>query len=272
MIRIETESGWILVEHPDHARLAWRFAERWGNAEFAAPEPRADILVGVRRHDDAWGARDGSPFLTRQGRPSAFSRELVGKYSAFEEIEIADYLAVRGRAAALVAAENRYAALIISMHTIDLLTAQADLSGLSAADRDLHARFIEDQRRTQAELIEGLAATPTHAAAVAPEPLRLAFQFLQACDSLSLTACVRFPRHIPLRHKHPRRDGALAEILCSPLGDDTYRLDPYPLDADRVVLGLPCRRLEAKEFGGLEAFRAAYAAAPVEELSVTLVR
>src|SRR5579863_7051680 len=122
MIRIETDAGWILVEHREHARLAGRFAARWGNAAFAVPEPRADVLVAVMRHDDAWAERDALPFLTRQGRPSAFSRELVGTYSAFEEIDLADYLAVRGRAAEAVAADNPYAAIIISMHTVDLLT------------------------------------------------------------------------------------------------------------------------------------------------------
>src|SRR5580658_3757490 len=127
MIRIETDSGWILVEHREHARLAGRMAEHWGNGEFAPPEPRADILEAVARHDDAWAARDETPFLTPEGRPSAFSRELVGKYSAFEEMDFADYLAVRGRAAQAVAADNPYAAVIISMHTVSLLTTQADL-------------------------------------------------------------------------------------------------------------------------------------------------
>ena len=95
------------------------------------------------RHDDAWAARDAEPSVTREGRPEAFSRELVGAYSAFEEINLRDYLAVRGRAAKAVAAENPFAAVVISMHTVDLLTARADLSALSEGDRNLHRRFIE---------------------------------------------------------------------------------------------------------------------------------
>ena len=50
-----------------------------------------------------WAARDRQPQITRQGKPSAFSVELVGKYSAFEEIDLADYLAVRERAVRMVA-------------------------------------------------------------------------------------------------------------------------------------------------------------------------
>jgi hypothetical protein len=272
MIRIETDEGWILVEHPEHARLAGAFASRWGNVEFAPPEPRPDILVAVARHDDAWASRDAVPFLTRQGRPSAFSRELVGTYSAFEEIDLADYLAVRGRAAETVAADNPYAAVIISMHTVDLLTAQADPSGLGDADRELHRAFIEDQLRRQRERAQSLAGTPGLYEAVQPARLRRAFEFLQACDSLSLAVCVRYPVPIPLRHRQPRRDGTLAELVCTPLGADAYRVAPYPFDTDELPLELPCRNIVRRTFPSLEAFRSAYSSARVETLNVRIIR
>jgi hypothetical protein len=272
MIRIETDSGWILVEHPEHARLAGRMAAHWGNAEFAAPEPRGDILVAVARHDDAWALRDNAPCLTREGRPSAFSRELVGKYSAFEEMDFAEYLAVRGRAAQAVAADNPYAAVIISMHTVSLLTTQADLSALSERDVELHQRFIEEQRLLQTLLIEKMEADSTHPAGLNSASLRRAFEFLQACDSLSLGVCVRYPTPRPLRHRHPRRDGSLVALDCIPLGNDTYRVAPYPFDADKLELDVPCRSIAGKSFADEAAFREAYAAAPVVALPVVIVR
>jgi hypothetical protein len=272
MIRIETDSGWTLVEHREHARLAGRLAEHWGNAEFAAPEPRADILEAVARHDDAWAARDASPVLTREGRPSAFSRELVGKYSAFEEIDLADYLAVRGRAAESVAADNPYAAVIISMHTVDLLTGRADLSGLGGYEIGLHRAFVERQRLWQGELARSLASRPETSEAAAPARLLRAFEFLQACDSLSLAVCVRFPGPIALRHRHPRRDGSLTGLDCTPLGNDTYRVTPYPFDMDVLELEAPCRSVAGGLFCDEAAFRSAYAAAPAGRLRVTLVR
>jgi hypothetical protein len=79
MLRLETETGWWLVTHPDHARLAGAFAGRWGNDFFPAPEPREHVLRGITHHDDGWAARDAVPQITRQGKPSAFSTELVGK-------------------------------------------------------------------------------------------------------------------------------------------------------------------------------------------------
>lgn len=271
MIRFETEKGWTLVEHREHARLAGRFAARWGNAEFAPPEPRADILVAVSRHDDAWAERDSVPFLTREGRPSAFSQELVGAYSAFEEIDLADYLAVRGRAAEAVAADNPYAAVIISMHTVDLLTAQADLSGLGDSDLELLRRFIGAERLGQEERIRALSRRPEYSEAVSPASLRRAFEFLQACDSFSLTVCSRFPRPISLRHLHARRDGAPAGLECTPLGGDTYRLSPNPLDGGDVAFELPCRHVPGERFADLAAFRAAYAAASVSMLPIRIL-
>lgn len=272
MIRIETDSGWILVEHLEHARLAGRFAVHWGNEDFPSPEPRAGIMTAVARHDDAWAARDHVPFLTQEGKPSAFSRELVGRYSAFEEIDFEDYLAVRGRAAEVVAADNPYAAVVISMHTVSLLTTQADLSDLGARELELHRAFVENQRRLQAELIAMLSRDPAQAKAVEPGPLLRAFEFLQACDSFSLGVCARYPSAKSLRHAHPHRDGGMVEVTCTPLGDDAYRLSPYPLDRDTLILDLPCRTVPGRTFQDQESFRSAYAAAPLGHMKVRIVR
>ncbi len=57
MLRLETETGWWLVTHPDHARLAGAFAERWGNERFLPPEPRTNVLRGIACHDDGWALR-----------------------------------------------------------------------------------------------------------------------------------------------------------------------------------------------------------------------
>src|SRR5258707_13931765 len=83
--------------------------------------PREHVLRGTARHDDGWAARDATPQITRQGKPIAFSTELVGKYSGFEEIDLHEYLAVGARAVQHIAAEDPYFANLISMHTHSLL-------------------------------------------------------------------------------------------------------------------------------------------------------
>src|ERR1700676_2088112 len=158
MLRLETETGWWLVTHPDHARLAGTFAEHWGNDRFLPPEPRVNVMRGIRRHDDGWAARDALPQITRQGKPSAFSVELVGKYSAFEEIDLEDYLAVRDRAVRLIASEDPYAAILISMHTYSLLNDHADRSTIAPAQLPLLDRFLEQQKALQASLLAQIAS------------------------------------------------------------------------------------------------------------------
>src|SRR5580692_8260750 len=158
MLRLETQSGWRLVTHPDHARLAGAFAERCGNSRFLAPEPRAHVLKGISCHDDGWAARDAAPQITPQGRPSAFSTELVGKYSAFEEIDLADYLAVRDRAVRLIASEDGYAALLISMHTYSLLNDHADRSTIAPAELPLLDQFLDRLKGFQESMRQQIAA------------------------------------------------------------------------------------------------------------------
>jgi hypothetical protein len=262
----------MLIEHRDHALLAGQLAVHWGNEEFAAPEPRADILTAVNMHDDAWAERDAVPYLTPQGRPGAFSQELVGTYSAFEEINLVEYLRVRERTTEAVAAKSPYAAIIVSMHTFNLLTNQADVRGLSPSDRALHRKFLDGQLQRQVELIDSLEETSEVNEDLAPAQVLRAFEFLQACDSLSLAVCVRYPKPLALRHRHPRRDETSVELVCTPLGGDAYRVSPYPFDADELNVETPCRTVAGKTFANDEAFRAAYSAAPVGRLKVKIVR
>src|ERR1700689_5059089 len=213
MLRLETETGWWLVTHPDHARLAGAFAERWGNELFLPPEPRGNVLKGIARHDDGWAGRDAQPQITRQGKPSAFSVELVGKYSAFEEIDLADYLAVRGRAVRLIAAEDPYAAVLISMHTYSLLSEHADRSTIAPAELPLLDQFLEQQKAFQNSLVQQIVADPRFTAEQKTEAAILNhFRLLQATDNLSLLSCVDFRRAADLLHPLPLRDGTYARI------------------------------------------------------------
>src|SRR5271169_3416501 len=104
------------------------------------------------------GRRDQQPQITRQGKPSAFSVELVGKYSAFEEIDLADYLAVRERAVRMVAERDPYAALLVSMHTYNLLTARADRTTIQPQQLPLLDAFLSRQLEFQQQLQARMAA------------------------------------------------------------------------------------------------------------------
>jgi Protein of unknown function (DUF3891) len=271
MLRLETETGWWLVTHPDHARLAGAFAENWGNENFLAPEPRARVLKGIARHDDGWLARDAVPQITRQGKPSAFSVELVGKYSAFEEIDLADYLAVRDRAVRLIAQEDPYAAILISMHTYSLLNDHADRSTIAPSDLPLLDNFLEQQKSFQASLTRQIATDSSLPADQRSESAILDhFRLLQATDNLSLLTCVDFSRPANLLHPLPVRGGGHARVEVRSAGSRHFVLDPYPFADRSLSFRFPARHVAGKVFSSAAELQAGFNAARVEMLSVTV--
>lgn len=270
MIRVFKDPSWWLVRHVDHARLAGVFASRWGNDRFTRPEPFAAILEGVSRHDDAWTEPDSVPNLTPEGDPAGFSKDLVGTYSAFENIDLAAYLKVRGVATEAVAADHPYAAVLVSMHTVNLLTEQADLSALSSDDRETHARFITRQRERQSQLLETARLDPTLAPFTDPASLDIAFRLLQACDSLSLVICSKYPDPIDLRHAHPTGIGSDEKIRCTPLGENRYRLRPYPFDTPSLTVEVPYREIHLPPVASLDEFRRIYNETEPRCFTVTL--
>jgi uncharacterized protein DUF3891 len=273
MLRMETETGWWLIKHPDHAELAGAFAAVWGNAMFRKPQPRERVLLGIARHDDGWAVRDAHPVITRQGKPSAFSIELVGKYSAFEEIDLEEYLAVRGRAVRIMAERDPYAALLISMHTYNLLTAHADRSTITPEGLVLLDAFLEAQRKFQDELKAAIQADcslkpPEKADHTVTEHFRL----LQACDNLSLLACVAYASPAHLLHPLPLNDGSTAEVQVMPLGARHFRLTPWPFAESDMRFEFPAKHVEGKTFGSSEQLSAAFSAAHEQKLTVTLMQ
>jgi len=271
MLRLETDTGWWLVTHPDHARLAGAFAEHWGNNRFLPPEPRANVLKGIARHDDGWTARDAAPQITRQGKPSAFSVELVGNYSAFEEIDLADYLAVRDRAVRLIAADDAYAAVLISMHTYSLLTDHADRSTIAPDQLPLLDEFLRQQKELQASLVREIAANPRFTKEQASEPAILDhFRLLQANDYLSLLTCVDFQKPLDLLHALPARSGKSIPVQVRATGTRQFVLDPYPFAEPSLTFQFPARHVKGKLFSSAKELQEALHAAPVEMLSVTV--
>jgi hypothetical protein len=271
MLRLETETGWWLVTHPDHARLAGAFAEAWGNERFLPPEPRRNVLLGIRSHDDGWAARDSAPQVTREGKPSAFSTELVGKYSAFEEIDLEDYLAVRERAVRLMAEEDAYGGLLVSMHTYNLLTERADRTTIRPDQLPMLDKFLAVQLSYQHELLARVRSSgefsPT---AISDLRIRDHFRLLQATDNLSLLSCVGYAQPATLLHPLPLRDGSYTQVRVEPVAQRQFRLEPYPFARASMEFHFPARHVDGKVFPSKTDLQGKFAAAPVTPLAVTV--
>ncbi len=271
MLRLETETGWWLVTHPDHARLAGAFAQRWGNEQFPQPEPREHVLRGIARHDDGWVTRDAEPQITREGKPSAFSTEFVGKYSGFEEIDLVDFLAVRDRAVRSIGVEDPYAALLISMHTYDLLNNRSDHSTIAPEQRPLLNDFLKGQLALQDGWRKEIAANPHYRPEQKKgETILDHFRLLQANDYLSLLTCVDYRNPVDLLHALPTRTGQHVPIQVRSKGKRHFVLDPYPLAEASLTFHFPARHVQGKQFETPKQLQDSFQAAPVEMLSVTV--
>jgi hypothetical protein len=260
MIRAETETDWLLVTHPDHADLAGQFADAWGNAQFAQPECYQPIRYAVYHHDDGWLKRDAAPHLTAQLKPEAFTKDLVGAYSAFEEIDLPAYLGVRAQATADVAAVDPVAAVVVSMHTVNLLTEQADVASIRPEHRSAHREFIAEQKAWQTSTIS--------AHGVDPAAMQRGFEFLQCCDNLSLIACSGYGEARALRHPQPDRTGKRHALRCEPTGPGSWRISPWPFATSAFTLTVPRRRIPKTAVTSLPSFRDCFGATEPEQVSL----
>ncbi len=269
MLRLATPDGWWLVTHPDHAHLAGEFAAAWGNTVFALPEPRTHVLRGIYAHDDGWRTRDAAPTMTREGKPAAFSTELVGKYSAFEEIDLEAYLAVRRDAVLAMADQDAYAAILISMHTHNLLSERADRSTIRQEQLPLLDSFLATQLHLQEELrerlLDGHVLSPEH---LTDEALLENFRLLQAVDNLSLLSCVDFDRPATLLHPLPTHLGTAQHVAVERTDERSFRLSPYPLSEPVMRFSLRARFVHGKRFTSSEELAARLAQAPMKTLEV----
>ena len=260
--------GYWLVTHPDHAQLAGQFATAWGNTLFSRPEPRADVLEAIYCHDDGWKSRDAAPEITRQGKPSAFSTELVGKYSAFEEIDLAAYLAVRLRALDEIAGRNPYAAIIVSKHTYNLLSARADRATIAVEDQSLLDNFLDSQVRQQNVFRDSLVGTRLDEE-LTWETLETHFRLLQACDNLSLLTCVDYLGAGTLLHPLATVNST-SEVRVQGHGDRHFTLDPWPFAGKTLEFSFPARFVAGEFFASHDALRKAFNAAEVVHQTVRL--
>ncbi|MGA7157628.1 MAG: DUF3891 family protein [Acidobacteriaceae bacterium] len=271
MLRSKKDGGWWLVTHPDHAYLAGEFASQWGNEQFASPVPREHVLRGIYSHDDGWKARDADPMITRAGIPAAFSVELVGKYFAFEDIDLQAYLAVRRAAVQRMAAEDPYAAILISMHTHNLLSERADRITIREDELPLLDAFLAEQLSLQRTLTEQLiAANQLQREHLTSAMFHRYFQLLQACDNLSLLSCVDFDGDATLLHPFVMSDGTTTEIKVHRVGDRTFRLTPYPFAHPHLSFTFPARFIAAETFSSAGELRESLQQAAMVDVPVTI--
>lgn len=257
----------LIIEQLEHTRMAGRFAAHWGNATFAALEPRQLMEFLVSHHDQGWDQVDatigrdpdtGLPYnLVRTPLPQVIKTGRRGP--DFNE------------------AHHPFCGLISSMHTYGLYHGRYGLSDKIFVDliADEHRPAVEDmlvaERGRQDRLRAQLAADPTTAPWVQQDALFCAYKQLQFFDTLAL--------YFNCTHERARGEETFANVPRA-IGDDVtitvnrkqpgvYTVSPFPFDRDGVAISCSGRWLSPLSEAADVA--QALAAAPVHTETVTLV-
>jgi hypothetical protein len=231
----------FVIRQVDHARLAGKLAEAFGNADFDPPRPREQMLFVAAHHDDGWAAIDAQP-------PRAPLTHLPYQ---FTETPAALLVRIHAQSPDLNEAHHPFCGLLASMHTWGLYNGRYGLSdqqsahAINPADRPAVQTMLQAELARQGQLQGQLAADPEMAAWVTDAYLFYCYQQLQFFDRLSLYFCLGNPAHpAPATFARvPRSPGVEATIRLDPLRPGFYGLAPYPFSQDFLELHLTGRYL-----------------------------
>jgi len=224
----------FVITMAQHTELAASFAAHFGNAEFAAVEPREIMLYVIGHHDAGWRELDAAAL---RDPATGLPYNLV--QTPFERI-----VATSSASPDFNGRHHPYGGLLSSMHSWGLYNGRYGMSnkvlldGLAAENRALAQRMLDVELSRQEALKASLRQDPATAAWVEEAHLFQNYKQLQFFDTLALyfncthedeRAATSFP-HVPI---DARRD---VEVSLTPEGGGTYTFTPYPFDSDDLEL------------------------------------
>ncbi len=254
-------SGTYLIPQTSHAWLAWQIADHWGNRDFARPAPQAETLAAILLHDSGWTEFDERPEVDGSGRPRTFDRMPVAR-----GLDI--WRASVGRSALY----SRYSGLLVASHFT--LLAELRLERLmeenDTADARLVKSFIAAMERHQATWREKLATDARYQAYLGGHGWLVNSALMEACDKVAVSLCAAMPP--PFTVTAQGASGETFEITFETVAPGTWRVQPWPLQGDRLRVHCEGRRIAQSTFVSDEEFQETCRRAPTERLVFTLLR
>jgi hypothetical protein len=227
-------AGAICIPQSQHALISGQIAAAWGNGEFPAPEPKRQVEIAARRHDDGMDGFDAEPELDPDtGLPRSFMR-----------MPVAVQVDCWRRGPSLVAAESAYAGILVSLHGSSLI-GRRRLDPDDIEGRELVDGYLADQRtlreglRQRAVAEEGVGEEELN-----EERLEVNRRLLAAWDRMSLAICMpRLPDDVP---DVPAAGGGSGTLRMEPLAGGRVAVGPWPFAVERVAVGAEGRPLERR--------------------------
>ena len=265
MIVREEHGAVVIVRQADHAELSGRLAAAWGEPPWEPVGPYPSVVVGARRHDDAWLDFDEAPEIGDHRRPLSFFE--------VDRIKTSD---MYRRGIEALYAIDAYAALLVSLHFSGFFHSHwgwepfalpENFPGSQAkALQDFIEGELDRQERLRAELdIDGQGE------------LRLAanYRWLQLWDRISLDICRQDPVQpwavdYPATPVTSAAGAEQASLKFSMIAPGEYRLHPYPLQLAPLRVEIPAVRLLPEDYATRDQFLDAWRRAAPTYLSATI--
>lgn len=259
---IRSDEGRLrIVLQTDHARLAAQFAGAWGGGPFRAPEPLEPVCLAATIHDDGWLAWEERPAISPEtGRPYDFMN-----------LPTPQHLDIYERCVALTMREHLYSALLVSLHGTGLYRQRyGHMSHLTfkpvyPAFQPAADRYLADQDALQTSLLADLQPDKT--------ALWTHYRWLQCWDLLSLVLGLFDPkekRALSLGVMPHYPGGPEVEIVVRGAGVGVFQVSPWPFLTESLTVALPVRYVPDRAYASDAEFRAVFAQAPQEELTLSV--
>ncbi len=251
----------LAIPQASHAWLAWQLAEHWGSRRFSRPQPRAEVLAAVMLHDSGWTEFDLAPGVDGEGRPRTFDR-----------MEVETHLNVWRRSVDRAALHSRYAALLVARHFADM--AEVKTADLLERGDTASARLVESFRaemdRRQVSWEETLAPDTRYQDCLGGPRRQSNADILTLADRVSVVLCASLASEFEIAA--PTVGGDAQPVKLAAIDRAHWRVDPWPMEGDRVRLQCEGRLLPVTRFDSAVEFHEVLQRAPVDRLSFTLMR
>jgi hypothetical protein len=259
-------SSWVSTQE-DHAELSAQFAAHWGNERFAKLRPYNSMVFATTYHDSGYREWEGSPPVNpAKGRPYAHREEIP----SFEAVELRAY----AKNVDWLRAQDRYAALLVSMHRTGLWQNRYQVftspkGRLRERSAEIKAAMKEMEARQQEDKAALGAGKPNF-----ENDLWVNYRALQIYDLLSLYFCCdgydaddRFKADVlaPIRLGYD--SPAEVELRIVPTGEASVKMEPYPFDISPLKIAVRARRVPRGQYATEETCLEAYHKAPRQMLT-----
>jgi len=233
--------GHLVIQQKEHAMLAARFAQSWGNDNFSELHPKSLMEFIVEHHDEGWNAIDpklgineetGLPYNLIQ-TPFEYLMETGPKGPNYAEMK------------------HAYCGLLVSMHTYGLYNGRYGLSDkifvnlLPEDKKNIANTMLSAELDRQDRLKEILAQDEYFSSLVQDTELFHNYKLLQFFDTLSL--------YFNMNHDEEREDTHFLNVPMK-VGEDTtisikriskglYGLSPFPFKKQPIEFHFDGKRI-----------------------------